>query len=351
MGKVAACYITRVEVAETKRAGLAAARRAMEIEADAIRAASLRLDDSLEKAVELILNRPGRKVIVTGLGKSGHIARKLAATLQSTGTPAVFLHPSEAAHGDLGMCQPGDPVLMLSKSGTTHELMRLLDAVREFDSPLIGILGNVKSPLAKSMDAVLDASVQREADPEGFAPTASATVALAVGHALAVALMEARGFTSADFLRLHGGGQLGRNLRLCVADVMHTGSTVAWAGPADSLKTVVIAMSKCPLGAACVVEGRRLAGIITDGDVRRAFQSHDDIRELSASDVMTASPVTIGPEASLQEALSVMEDRVSQISVLPVVDQEGVCLGLVRIHDIYQTHQGQTHQEKPGSQL
>lgn len=313
---------------------LEVARKAMEIEADSILAASARLEQSLLRAVELITHHPG-KVIVTGIGKSGHVARKIAATLQSTGTPAVFLHPAEAAHGDLGVCQPGDPVLMISKSGSTGELIELLPALRELHVSLIGILGNAQSPLAREMDVVFDASVQREADPGGFTPTSSSVVALAVGHALAVALMEARGFTADHFSQRHAGGQLGRNLRLRVKDVMHSGDEVAWVAPADSLKQVVIAMSKRPLGAACVIRaGGRFSGLITDGDVRRALQEHDDIRALSAADVMTTAPVATGPEALVHDALRLMEDRPSQISVLPVLDGN-LCLGLIRLHDIY----------------
>lgn len=309
----------------------------MEIEAEAILAAATKLSDSLSAAAEILMGAPPGKVVIAGVGKSGHVGRKLAATLQSTGTPAVFLHASEAAHGDLGVCGPGDPVVMISKSGTTEELMRLIHPLRELGSPLVGILGNVSSPLAKEMDVVLDASVNREADPEGFAPTASAAVALAVGHALAIALMEARGFSGDDFARLHSGGQLGRNLRLRVADVMHSGADVAWVSPGASLKSVVVAMSRYPLGAACVVDSEhRLLGLITDGDVRRALEAHDDIRPLSAVDVMTASPVTIEPDALLHAALSRMEDRPSQISVLPVVDRDNHCAGLIRLHDIYQ---------------
>jgi len=320
---------------------LATAREAMETEARAILSASRRLNSSIVVAADLILSATGKlgraKAIFTGIGKSGHIARKLAATFQSTGTPAVFLHAAEATHGDLGLCQPGDPVIMISKSGTTSELMRLVHFFRDQSSPLIGILGNPSSPLATEMDVVLDAAVQREADPEGFAPTASAAVALALGHALAVALIEARGFHSDDFARLHAGGQLGRNLRVRVEAVMHAGPEVAWATPADSLKQVVIDMSVHPLGAACVVSSERsLLGIVTDGDVRRALQAHDDIRQLTAADVMTKSPVTIEPDALVHDALSLMEDRPSQISVLPVVDADGRCLGLIRVHDIYQ---------------
>src|SRR6476646_3657446 len=250
------CYSTPVDASaskiDTRAEWLAAARKAMETEAQAILAASTRLDRNLIAAVELILGHSG-KLIVTGLGKSGHVARKIAATLQSTGSPAVFLHPTEAAHGDLGVCQPGDSVLMISKSGATAELLDLVPALREFRPAFIGIVGNPFSPLAREMDVVLDASVQREADPEGFTPTASSAVTLAIGHAVAIALMQARGFTAEHFSRLHAGGQLGRNLRLRVGDAMHRGDEVAWVAPEDSLKHVVIAMSQRPLGAACVV--------------------------------------------------------------------------------------------------
>ncbi len=316
---------------------LAAARSAMQTEGEAVLAASARLGDSLLNAVELILGHVG-KVVVTGMGKSGHVGRKIAATLQSTGTPAVFLHPTEAGHGDLGVCQAGDTVVMISKSGSTAELLDLVAPLREFDVRFVGILGSVRSPLAGEMDVVLDASVQREADPEGYTPTASTIVALALGHALAVALMQARGFTAEHFRRYHPSGQLGHNLRLRVRDVMHSGAEVAWAKAADSLKHVVIEMSQRPLGAACVVaDDHRLLGLITDGDVRRALRNHDDIRPLSASDVMTVSPVHIGPDSLVHEALCLMEDRPSQIYVLPVLDPATrVCLGLIRLHDIYQ---------------
>jgi len=313
----------------------------METEAHAILAASGRLDGALLTAVDLIVSHPG-KVIVTGLGKSGHVARKIAATFQSTGTPSVFLHAAEAAHGDLGVCQPGDPVVMISKSGTTAEMLDLVEPLRELKSPLIGILGNVASPLASAVDVVLDASVRREADPQGFTPTASAAVALALGHAIAVALMEARGFSAGQFSRVHAGGQLGRNLRLRVQDVMHSGGEVAWVEPGDSLKRVVMEMSRHPLGAACVVSPvHALLGLITDGDLRRALETHDDIRTLQIADVMTKSPVTIVPEALVHDALRLMEDRPSQISVLPVTESTGGrCLGLVRLHDLYQRGAG-----------
>jgi arabinose-5-phosphate isomerase len=315
---------------------LEAARKAMEIEAEAIARSAQRLDGSLSRAVDLILDSPG-KLVVTGLGKSGLVARKIAATLCSTGTSAVFVHAAEAAHGDLGIYVPGDLTLMVSKSGTTKELLHLIPFLRELPSKRIGILGKAQSPLAAEMDVVLDASVEREADPENLAPTASATVALSLGHALAVALMRARNFSPADFRRFHPGGHLGRSLRMTVRQVLHGRDEVAWAELDSSLKHVVIAMTRHPWGAACVVDSTgALAGLITDGDLRRALQAHDDIRALCAADVMTVNPVTIGPDALLLDALRLMEDRPSQISVLPVVDPaSGQCLGLVRLHDIY----------------
>jgi arabinose-5-phosphate isomerase len=315
---------------------LETAREAMEVEAEAIRAAGRRLDDNLARAVDLILAHPG-KVVVTGLGKSGHVARKIVATLCSTGTPAVFLHAAEASHGDLGIYSSGDPTLMISKSGNTAELLDMIPFLRDLPSQRVGILGNPRSPLAAEMDVVLDASVDREVDPDNLAPTASATVALVLGHALTVALMRARNFSVDDFGRYHPGGHLGRSLRLIVSDVMHGREEVAWAWPEDSLKKVVIAMSHYPLGAACVMDSAgKLIGLITDGDLRRALEAHDDIRGLAAADVMTANPVTIGPQARLLDALQLMEDRPSQISVLPVIDPaNGQCLGLLRVHDIY----------------
>jgi len=313
------------------------ARRAMEVEGNAILSAASRLDDNLARAATLILNRPG-KLIITGIGKSGHVARKLVSTMCSTGTPAAFLHAAEAAHGDLGLYGQGDPTLMISRSGATCELLRLTSFLREIESPCIGIIGVRNSPLGEHMDVLLDASVEREADRNNLAPTASSLVALALGHALAVALMEARNFTPDEFERFHPAGSLGRGLRLRVRELMHAAGEVAWVLPGDPLKQVVIAMTLHPLGAACVAgPGRTLLGLITDGDVRRALQQHDDIRPLRASHVMTTTPVTIGPDARLQDALRLMEDRSSQISLLPVVETaENRCVGLIRLHDVYQ---------------
>ncbi len=315
---------------------VACGRAAMEAEAEAIAIAARRLDAQFSRAVELIL-RHGGKVVVTGIGKSGRVAQKLVATLSSTGTPAVFLHPAEAVHGDLGVYAPEDPTIMISKSGATAELLRLVGVLRDFRSPLIGILGNAASPLASAVDIVLDASVRAEADLHNLAPTSSSAVALAIGDALAVAVMQARRFTPEDFAVYHPAGQLGRNLELAVGEVMHGIADTALAKPGDALRSVVIAMTEHPLGAACVIdEEGRLAGLITDGDLRRALEKYDDIRPLCAAQIMTPTPTLIGPDARLHEALRLMEDRPSQIYVLPVVElATRRCLGLLRLHDIY----------------
>lgn len=314
-----------------------AAREVLEIEAEAIALAARRVDEEFVRAVQLMLNHHG-KIMVTGVGKSGIVARKIVSTMRSLGTPAVFLHPVEAAHGDLGIYAPEDPTIFISKSGTTAELTRLLPILREFRSPLIGILGNTMSPLAAEMDIVIDASVRQEADPNGLAPTSSTAVAMAIGDALAIALMEARKFGPEEFATLHPGGQLGRNIRVTVEDAMHRGEEVAWAYPSDSLREVIIRMSQRPLGAACVVDASgHLQGLITDGDLRRALEKYEDIRGLQAADIMTPHPVVARPGMTLREALRLMENRPSQISVLPVVEEEsGRCAGLLRLHDIYQ---------------
>jgi arabinose-5-phosphate isomerase len=314
---------------------IAAGRASMEAEAEAIACAAQRIDDAFLCAVRLIDEHRG-KVVTTGLGKSGFVAQKLAATMCSTGTPAVFLHPVDALHGDVGIYAAGDPTIILSKSGTTLELLRLLPVLRGMNSTLVGIIGNKTSPLAREMDIILDASVRAEADPFNLAPTASTAVATALGDALALAVRQARKLMPEHFAQLHPAGQLGRNLRVTVRQVMHAGSEVAWAAPESSMRAVIIAMNRCPLGAACVGTGSELVGLITDGDLRRALETIEDIRDVNAGDLMTVNPITVGPDATLQEAMRLMEDRPSQISVLPVV--EGTrCLGLLRLHDLYQT--------------
>lgn len=321
--------------ANTENDFLKTAKAALLAEADSLRLSAERLGDQLVHAVQLIYAHHG-KVIVTGVGKSADIGRKITSTFCSTGTPAVFVHAGEATHGDLGICAEGDPTILISKSGATPELLRLVPMLRELKSPLIGILGNLNSPLAGIVDCLLDARVSREADSLNLAPTCSTTVALGLGDALAVTLMERRGFGERDFARFHPSGQLGRNLTERVADVMHPRRAMAAVAPDESIHAVVIAMTHIPLGAACVLEtDDRLAGIITDGDLRRALQRFEDIRGLRARDVMTANPTTIGPAALLQEAALLMEDRPSQISVLPVLEPNGRCVGLLRLHDLY----------------
>ena len=316
---------------------LQSAREVLETEAQALTEAASRLDGAFERAVDLLTAHPG-KVLVTGIGKSGLIAQKLAATFCSLGQPAVFLHPVEALHGDLGLYEPGDPTVVLSRSGNTGELLSLVARLKQMGSPVIGILGMPRSALGDMMDVVLDGSVRSEADPHNLAPTASAVVALGLGDALAIALMQERGFTPEDFARYHPAGQLGRNLRLRVEEVMHPLAQVAAVELADPLRSVVIAMTQRPLGAACVLDSDgRLLGLVTDGDIRRALQRYDDIRTVTARDVMTLRPSTVAPGESVHEALRIMEDRPSQIAVLPVVAAaSGACVGLVRLHDLYQ---------------
>lgn len=286
------------------------------------------------KVVDLILKHTG-KVVLTGIGKSGYIAQKISSTLNSTGTRSVFLHPSEALHGDLGIYTSGDPTIFLSRSGSTTELLRLVPIVRQFNSPVIALVSNLMSPLAQMADHVLDASILKEADPLGFVPTSSTTLALALGDALACTLMQARGFKKEDFFRFHPGGQLGKALSRCVGDFTCALKDVACVTPATSLRDVVIAMTLKPLGAAFVMEGNLFKGLITDGDIRRSLQTHASIENVFAKDLMTENPVKIYANMNLEEALQLMEARPQQLSVLPVFNEDKSCRGLFRLHDAY----------------
>lgn len=313
-----------------------AARKLLACEARSIERASSRLGPDFERAVRLLADGSG-KIVTSGIGKSGAAARKLAATFCATGTPAAFLHPAEAEHGDFGLLEPGDVLILISKSGATPEILRLAARARQLGVSRIAICGRPGSELAQLSDALLDASVEEEGDPYNLIPASSAIVAIALGDALALSLAALRRFSPEQFRLLHPGGQLGRNLRLRVQDAMHSGDAVPWVRPHDPLRQVVIAMTRKPLGAACVLdEEGRLAGLITDGDLRRALERHDDIRSLTAADVMTRSPITIAPDALLRDALLLMERRPRQLSVLPVVSPSGQPLGLLRLHDIYQ---------------
>lgn len=310
------------------------AKNVLLFESEQIRRTMDHLNDAFDQAVEAILQTKG-KVVICGIGKSGAVAQKITATLCSTGTPAVFLHAAEAAHGDLGVYADGDPVLMISKSGTTAEMLRLIPFFIEAKSPVIAIVGNLNSPIARGATYVLDGTVDKEADALNLAPTASTTVALALGDALAVALMHARGFTEKDFARFHPGGQLGKNLMLKVEDVMHEYPRIAHVSELSSFRELILAMTKYNLGAACVVDDhQRLVGLVTDGDVRRSLLRDADMSSLSVSAIMTRNPIKVSVHATLKEAVDLMENRSSQLSVLPVVEGE-TCMGLIRIHDIY----------------
>ena len=297
-----------------------------------------RISSSVVEACDLIVKHQG-KVVICGMGKSGLIAQKIAATLCSIGNKAVFLHAAEATHGDLGIYAPGDPTILISKSGSTTELVKLIPILKEFNSPLIGILGNMKSSLVDHMDIVLDASVSREVDPLGLVPTASTTLTLAIGDALAAVIMIHQGFNHEDFAKLHPAGDLGRRLRFTVEDIMQPINNVAVVKKDDKLRKVVIDMTEKPYGAALVLSDETLLGIITEGDLRRCLAENGDIDKMLVSEIMSTNPISINIKAPLRDALTLMEERESQISVLPVVnDDEKLCCGLLRLHDVYQTH-------------
>lgn len=306
-------------------------------EAAAIRCASERLQSAqLERALALLTGCEG-KVIVTGIGKSAFIARKIAATMTSTGTRAVFLHPSDALHGDIGILHSSDVVVILSNSGETDEILGMLPYLKNRGVPLIAIIGNVNSTVARNADAVLDASVDKETCPFNLAPTASTTVALAIGDALALTVMQIKGLTPEDFALNHPAGRLGKRLTLRVSDLMRKGDDNPTVLPSASWLEVVSAITRGGLGAVNVVtDAGMLAGIITDGDLRRAVQkiNPEDFRTLSAEGLMTRNPTTTTPDELAYAALQLMENRPSQISVLPVVDGERRSVGLLRLHDL-----------------
>jgi arabinose-5-phosphate isomerase len=316
---------------------LADIQQMLRIESDAIAQTATRLDRvQVERVVELLTGCKG-KVVILGVGKSGIIGQKIAATMTSAGTAALYLHPSDALHGGLGIVQPDDVVIVLSNSGETDEIVAMLPYLKNRGVPIVAIVGNVNSTLARRADALLDASVDKEACPLNLAPTTSTTVALAIGDALAMTVMKVKGLTSDDFAVNHPAGRLGKRLTLRVADLMHRDGENPTIAIGSSWVEVVRAISKGGLGAVCVVDDSgRLAGIITDGDLRRAIEqtSHDSLAKLTGDDFMTRRPVVATPELLAVDALQLMEDRSSQISVLPVVDQDEVCVGLIRVHDI-----------------
>ena len=270
-----------------------------------------------------------------GLGKSGKVAQKIAATLSSTGSPSLYLHPTEALHGDIGMLGSNDAAIALSYTGNTEEMVRLIPSLKSLRIPVIGLGGNKDSQLANRCDFWIDGSVRQEACPHNLAPTTSTTLAMALGDALAVALMKVRGFDASSFARNHPGGALGRRLTLRVTDVLHRDDQVPVVGLDASVDEVIVKSTQKKLGAVLVSgPDRKLEGIITDGDIRRALTLREKFFSLKARDIMTRSPVSATPEMMAQQALELMENRPSQISVLPVVDDRGNWIGLVRLHDL-----------------
>ena len=308
-------------------------------EAAAIGKAASRLKAEEIDRVVAILSECKGKIVLLGVGKSGIIAQKIAATMTSSGTAAVYLHPSDALHGGLGIVTSDDVVIMLSNSGETDELLELLPYLKRRQVPLVAIVGSLKSSIAQRADAVIDASVDQEACPLNLAPTASTTVALAIGDALAMTLMQAKGLTENDFASNHPAGQLGKRLTLRVADLMHGGSQNPTIATDAAWLEIISAISHYGLGAVNVVDAEgRLAGIITDGDLRRSLQRINPpdlaFANIKCDDLMTANPIVTNPEMLAFDALRLMEDRPSQISVLPVVEGDGLCVGLIRLHDI-----------------
>lgn len=312
-------------------------QRFLRLESEAIAHTAAHLGrEEIERVVQLLAGCKG-KIVILGVGKSGIIAQKIAATMTSTGTGALYLHPSDALHGGIGIINSEDAVIVLSNSGETDEIIGMLPYLKRRQVPIIALVGNLNSTLAHRADAVIDASVAQEACPLNLAPTTSTTVALALGDALALTLMQVKGLTPDDFAVNHPAGQLGKRLTLTVADLMHSGKD----NPTITLKAMwvdaVKGISAGGLGAVNVVDDvGRLAGIITDGDLRRAIQKRDpgSLADLRSDDLMTRNPTVASPELLAYHALQLMEDRPSQISVLPVVDSDRVCVGLIRVHDI-----------------
>jgi arabinose-5-phosphate isomerase len=307
-------------------------RRVLAAESEAVAALESRLDTVFARACRLLLGCEGR-IVVTGMGKSGHVGNKIAATLASTGSPAFFVHPAEAVHGDIGMITSKDVVLALSNSGETDELLTILPVIKRLDVPMIALTGKTASTLARYADVTLDVSVPAEACPLNLAPTTSTTAMLAMGDALAVAVLEARGFTEEDFARSHPGGTLGRRLLLHVEDVMRSGEDLPAVGPDTPLSEGLLEMSRKGLGMTTVLDpSRRVLGIFTDGDLRRTLDGPLDVRGTRMSDVMTRGCKVAKPRMLAAEAVHLMETF--RITALPVVDDDGVLVGALNVHDL-----------------
>ncbi len=308
------------------------AKDVLDIEAKAILRLKNNIGDDFDKAVDILYNCKGR-VIVTGMGKSGLIGKKIAATMSSTGTPAYFLHPAESTHGDSGVITRNDVIIAISNSGETQELLNLLPLIKRFGCEMIGMTGNLNSTLAKTSEVTLDISVEREACPLGKAPTASTTATLAMGDALAVCLMEKKGFTKEDFLMYHPSGKLGKGLTYKVRDLMITGDKMPVVSDDETFTDVINTISEYKLGMAMVVDSdRKLSGVLTDGDIRRTVIKYHDISKLRIKDVMTSNPKRITSDAYAASALNLMEKF--SITALAVVDENNVPVGVIHVHDL-----------------
>jgi arabinose-5-phosphate isomerase len=311
------------------------AREVIEKEAGAVAGLLGRLDDNFDKAVLAILETTGR-VIVTGMGKSGLVGKKIAATFASTGTPAFFLHPAEAFHGDLGIVTNDDIVLAISKSGDTSELQQLIPAFKRLGITIILLTGQIDSSMAERSDIVVDCSVPSEACPNNLVPTSSSTAAMVMGDAMAIALFRKRGFSAEDFAQLHPGGSLGRRLLLRVSDIMHTGDKIPTVPESTTVLNTLMVMSRGRLGTAVVLDrDGRMAGIFTDGDLRRLSERGEQFLDRPISEVMSRNPRTIRPEAILDEVLALCEK--DKITVLVAVDRDGRPAGIVHLHDVLQS--------------
>ena len=317
----------------SKQEAISLARRVLDIEARAVQELAGRLDDSFVQAMQIVLDCKGR-IVVSGMGKSGHIARKLASTLASTGTPAFFVHPAEASHGDLGMITSDDVLIALSNSGQSEDLLVIVPIVRRQGAKLIAITGDPSSLLATEADAHLNAQTSEEACPLGLAPTASTTAALAMGDALAVALLEARGFDENDFARSHPGGSLGRRLLTHVSDIMRSGDAVPRVPETAMLNDAILEMSRKGMGMTAILRGDQVIGIFTDGDLRRTLEKASDIRTVPMSDAMTKAPRTVESTKLAVEAVKIMDDH--KINQILVVDAHGALVGALNTHDLMQ---------------
>lgn len=314
------------------------AKNVFEIEIEELKKIEKKIDENLEKLVNEIYKLENKKVVVTGIGKSGHIGKKIAATLASTGTSAIFVNAAEALHGDLGMISEGDIVIAISNSGNSDEILSILNPIKKIGAKIVAFTGNEKSTLAKYSEIVIEIGVEKEACPIGQAPMSSTTATLVMGDALAVALMKLRNFTKNDFAKYHPGGSLGKRLLLKVSDLMHFGDELPVVLEDEHIENVLMTLTKKKMGAVLITkngkENSELMGIITEGDIRRALAHKEKFFNYKASDIMIKTPVYVNRDAMALEALELMEKRENQINVLPVVVENKKVVGIIRVHDL-----------------